>query len=557
MRVTWREPLPVSLTAVNIPALAAVLAALLLARLLPVMRSLRTSVVAHERRRARAPDKPFWQRFYLDFLLLVPVVYAYRQLSLTGTLIPQSEAAGRVTIQDPLLFLVPALFTVTTSLLLIRFFPLLMRIGDALSVLGRRATLYLAFRQLSRQSQQYTSALLLVITSLSLGGFMASMAVSLDEWLLDQIYYEIGSDVLIRQMLNPEYAENGQIPPEGAWQLPVESYLDLPGVTDAARVGMYDARIQRGRERTTKCTFIGIDRLDLPGLLFFRPDFSQDTLGGLMNQLAIRQDGILVSERLMQDLQLQIGDQIPMRVVLVDVLLSEVATSTDFTVVGTFRYFPTVYEQTEGQSTVIGNLEYLFERVGGAELHHIWLKIEPDADKAVLRHEVEEMGVFIKSWKETRERIAEEQAKAERVGIFGTLSVGFLSAAVFSGVGLLIYNYASLQERLFRFTILRAVGLSLLQVVAQVTIEYTILMAYSVAGGAAIGAWASSLFIPFFQAADKNILRPPSMIPYIAWKDIGQISGAFILVLVIAQGVVVTAALSRGVFQALRMGDRE
>jgi hypothetical protein len=246
-----------------------------------------------------------------------------------------------------------------------------------------------------------------------------------------------------------------------------------------------------------------------------------------------------------------------MRVVLVDVFLSEIATSTDFTVVGTYRYFPTVYEQAEGLSAVIGNLEYLFERVGGAELHHIWLKIEPDADKAVLRHEVEEMGVFIKSWTEARERIAEEQAKAERVGIFGTLSVGFLSAAVFSGIGLLIYNYASLQERLFRFTILRAVGLSLLQVIAQVSIEYTILMVYSVAGGAAIGAWASSLFIPFFQAADKNILRPPSMIPYIAWKDIGQISGAFILVLVSAQIIVVAAALSKGVFQALRMGDRE
>jgi hypothetical protein len=95
------------------------------------------------------------------------------------------------------------------------------------------------------------------------------------------------------------------------------------------------------------------------------------------------------------------------------------------------------------------------------------------------------------------------------------------------------------------------------QVVSQVAIEYIVLMVYSVAGGATIGVLASKLFIPFFQAADKNVLRPPMMIPLIAWQDIGRISGAFTIVLVFAQIVVISAALRKGVFQALRMGDQE
>ncbi len=557
MRFTWRAPLPVSTTALNVPMLVATIGALFLARLLPVLRSVRTGVVAHERRRARAPEKPFWQRFYLDFLLLVPLVYAHRQLRVTGTLVPGADTTGRMTTQDPLLFLVPALFTLALSLLMIRLFPFLMRFGDWLSTLGRQATLYLAFRQLARQSGQYISALLLVVTSLSLGGFMASMADSLDQWLLDQVYYEVGTDVLIRQMLDPEYVEAGLIPPSGAWMLPIESYLDLPGVIDAARVGMYEASIQPEGQRAIRGTFMGVDRLDLPDVLFFRPDFAVETLGGLMNQLAVRADGVLVSERFMQEMGLQIGDKIPIRVVLVDVILSQILVSADFVVVGSYRYFPTVYEQGENQTAVIGNLDHLFERVGGPEIHHIWLRIEPEADKRALIGQVQEMGVFIKDWVEAREMIAFEQSRAERVGIFGTLTIGFLAAAVFSGIGLLIYNYASLQERLFRFTILRAVGLSLVQVISQVAIEYTILMVYSVAGGAAIGVWASRVFIPFFQAADGNVLRPPTMVPLIAWQDIGRISGAFVLVLVLAQILVVAAALRGGVFQALRMGDRE
>jgi ABC-type antimicrobial peptide transport system permease subunit len=128
---------------------------------------------------------------------------------------------------------------------------------------------------------------------------------------------------------------------------------------------------------------------------------------------------------------------------------------------------------------------------------------------------------------------------------------------VLSGIGLLVYNYASLQERLFRFTILRAVGLSLSQIISQVAIEYLVLMVYSVAGGAGIGIWASRLFIPFFQATDRSVLNPPMLLPLVAWNEIGRISAVFVGVLIAVQVAVMAAALRRGVFQALRMGDRE
>jgi putative ABC transport system permease protein len=160
-------------------------------------------------------------------------------------------------------------------------------------------------------------------------------------------------------------------------------------------------------------------------------------------------------------------------------------------------------------------------------------------------------------WGDVRRAVSVEQARAERVGTLGTLTIGFLAAAAFSGIGLLIYNYASLQERLFRFTILRAVGLSLGQIVAQVVLEYVVLMAYGIVGGALVGASASQLFIPFFQAADQNVLRPPTMIPFVAWAEIARISGVFLIALVVAQTSVIGAALRRGVFQALRIGDSE
>ena len=55
--------------------------------------------------------------------------------------------------------------------------------------------------------------------------------------------------------------------------------------------------------------------------------------------------------------------------------------------------------------------------------------------------------------------IAEERGQMERVGIFGTLTIGFLASATMAIVGLLLYSYASLRDRMYRFSVLHAVGL--------------------------------------------------------------------------------------------------
>ena len=121
----------------------------------------------------------------------------------------------------------------------------------------------------------------------------------------------------------------------------------------------------------------------------------------------------------------------------------------------------------------------------------------------------------------------------------------------------MIYNDASLQDRLFRFSILRAVGLTRQQIVAQVAIEYALVMVYGVVGGTGIGVWAARWFVPYFQAAENGALRPPPMLPTIAWGDIGLICAAFAGVLILAQITLLLAALRKGVFQSLRLGDRE
>jgi hypothetical protein len=242
---------------------------------------------------------------------------------------------------------------------------------------------------------------------------------------------------------------------------------------------------------------------------------------------------------------------------LVDLFDKQTSLRTELYVAGTFRIFPTVYEQHDQETALIGNLDYLYGQVGGPELHDLWFKTEPDADPALLQAEVAERQVYVREWRDARAILATEVAQPERVATLGTLAIGFLAAAAFSGIGLLIYNYASLQERLFRFSILRAVGLTRPQLVLQVAIEYTLVMAYGVVGGTGIGVWAALWFVPYFQAPEGGMLRPPPMIASIAWRDIGVICALFAGVLILAQITLLLSALRKGVFQSLRLGDRE
>jgi ABC-type lipoprotein release transport system permease subunit len=276
-----------------------------------------------------------------------------------------------------------------------------------------------------------------------------------------------------------------------------------------------------------------------------------------MNRLAAHEDGVLISERFLRENRLEVGDRIPTYVVLVDLFGQETSVRTDFVVAGTFRYFPTVYEHHDQKTAIVGNLDYLYARLGGPELHDIWLATEPNADKSVLQHRVAELKVYVREWRDARETLITQLAQPERVGTLGTLAVGFLAAATFSGIGLLVYNYASLQERLFRFSILRAVGLTRRQIVLQVAIEYTLVMAFGVVGGTGIGVWAALWFVPYFQAMEGGALRPPPMIATIAWGEIGTICAVFAGVLILAQITLLLAALREGVFQSLRLGDRE
>lgn len=536
LQFTSRPPMPVSLQGLDLRLVAAALLVSLIARLVPAWSAGQQSVVEAEREHARPVRPPFWYRYYLDLLLVLPTAYAYDQLQRHGSLAMLVTDRPADLFRDPLLVLVPALFILTGSLLIMRLFPLIMRGLDWVAALLPWIAPHLALRQLGRQVQSYVNPLLLIMISLGLGIYTFSLAASLDQWLVDRMYYEAGADMSFVPV--PASAE-GASATDATWILPLEDFLNLPGVANGMRVGSYTMRVSLSSgSRVTAGRLLGIDRVAFPAVAWFRRDFAAEPLGGLMNLLAQRADGILVPEEVLKVSQLQVGDALSAQVSLGSAGTFQVR----FTIVGAYRYFPTVYQD---MPVGITNLDYLFSLTGGPVEHQIWLRLKPGASSADVLKAMRSMGIEAARLRDAGAAIREEQAKTERVGVFGTLTVGFLAAAAMALAGLLINTYASLNERLHGFAVLHAIGLQRRQILGQVLLEYIAITAYGAAGGALIGTFASYLFAPFFRIAGvKNAPLPP-LLPVVPDDLIAQMAIVFAGVMIGLELLVIALALIR------------
>ncbi len=531
------------------------------AQVLPTFGSAGHTVVSYKLEQARLMRKPWWQRAWLDFFLFLPAAYGAYVLSNRGTLVELQGFLGDSTTQDPFMFLVPALGIFALTLFFLRFVPLLMAIVSWAAARTRSVGLLMAARHLARNPGSYAMPLILLILTLSLSTFTASLAFTLDGNLRDRTYYQAGADLRFQErgivtqaessapesVLEGVGADTSEATATGpTWSFrPIVDYLSLPGITAAMRVGTYPAvaGVTAGR---TEGVFKGIERTGFAQIAYWRDDFADQSMGALMNALALHRDGVLVPESFLEQNFLHVGDYIQ-----VEVTTYGVSTLIDLAIVGTFEYFPTWYP-SQGP-LFVGDLNYLFEATGKQYPYDVALDLAPDADLAALVSE--DMGLLPEDWRAPQLVIDAEQASPDRQGLLGLLSVGFAAAAVLTVLGFLLYALFTFRRRFIEFGVLRAVGLSTRQMTAFLGWELAFLILMGGGLGTLLGAGVSRLFIPVMQVGiDEASLIPPYVVD-LAWPAILEIYVLFVGLFVVAS-VALTVMLRRmRISEAVKLGD--
>jgi putative ABC transport system permease protein len=537
---------------------------LILQVLIPTLGAAGNTIVTYKQERARAFRTTWWQRYWLDVLLLIPAGYGLWQLTQQSQKALEGTEGIPDPLQNPLLLLVPALGIFSVALFTLRIVPRLMQGLSRLLKPSKSVGMLMAARYLARTPALYSAPLVLLVLTLGLSAFTASLARTLDSQLDKQVHYRVGADMNILELGTTFNRDN----PDPVYTFgPVEDHLSIPGVESASRVGRYkfSATAQTG---SLQGTFLAIDRLTFPSAAYWQRDFAAEQLGVLMNELAANPTGVLVPNTLLTQQNLKIGDTLRLAVTTG---VAGQSIPMEAPIVGSFELFPTWYP--EDGIMIVGNLEELFLRAGAEYPHEVWLGTGRVADPEHIAYAVRGFSILldqqadqsklvqnglntiVEQWSSADLSIRLEQRRPERQGLFGLLSVGFISSALLTVLGFLLYALFSFRRRFIEMGMLRAIGLSIRQMTSLLAAELAFLVLLGISVGTALGVFASQLFVPFLQiGASTQSQYPPFQIE-IAWLSISQIYVLFALLFIIALAVLSSLLVRMKIFQAIKLGE--
>ncbi len=532
--------------------------------LIPTLGAAENTIVTYKQERARSFRVPWWQKYWLDALLLISAGYGLWQLMQESKQALSGSEAIPDPLQNPLLLLVPALGIFSVALFTLRLVPRLMAFLSWTLQPTKSVGLLMAARYLARTPVFYSAPLVLLVLTLGLSAFTASLARTLDSQLNKQMHYQVGADMNIYE-LGTTYNE---VNPNPVYTFgPVEDHLSIANVGAATRVGRYNftAIIPRG---TMQGTFIGIDRLTFPSAAYWQNDFASQSLGALMNLLAADPNGVLIPGSVLEKQKLRIGEMIQ---VGITTGVAGQSIPLRARIVGTFDLFPTWYP--ENGIIMVGNLDEIFLQAGAEYPYEVWLATTAKADPESIVYAVRGFSILldqgadqsklvknglntiVQDWSSADLNIRAEQRRPERQGLFGLLSVGFIASALLTVLGFLLYALFSFRRRFIEMGMLRAIGLSIHQMTSLLAAELALLVLLGIGVGTVLGVFASKLFVPFLEIGASTQSHYPAFQIEIAWLSIAQIYILFALLFVAALSVLSALLVRMKIFQAIKLGE--
>ncbi|HWI63727.1 MAG TPA: ABC transporter permease [Symbiobacteriaceae bacterium] len=529
---------------------AAVLA--LVAYVLPVIPAARQSIISYKTESARKLQRPFWARWGLDFLCVGAAGYAYYTLqqkhaAALAALAKQtgSAAAARpdLVLMQPLDILAPALFVAGCGLVLLRVVPLVALLAAKVAERPAGAPVYLTLTQLSRAASGYTPVILLLTLTVGMGLYSANAARTLEQNTADRVRYATGADLELEEVW--EYIqESPDGPITDTLAPPWNVHYNLPGVVHPARVRREPVTIMVSGRQQGKGRLMAIDSADFGKVAWFRPDLAPAHFYEYLNLLAQDEEAVLVTPTFMARHKLKPGDRIS--------LIAENGQDVSLVIYGAVQYWPSLYPQEN--EFFIANLDYVEQGLGLAR-YSVWFKLEEGAKVQTIIDALKQESISTLRAQDNRKVLINARRDPQLNGLLGGLTSGFLLSAAITMLGFWLYAALSLRSRVLQFGVLRAMGLSVRQLLGAVAMEQVLSVGLGVAAGTGLGFAASELFVPFLQQGTDAASRTP---PFVIVSDPADRIRlyAVLLFMLIAGLSGLMAVLSRmRVHEAIKLGE--
>jgi hypothetical protein len=218
---------------------------------------------------SRSDSQTWWQRYYLDVVLLIVGMAALFQLTRSQSAIATS-ATGRAQ-ADPLLLLAPTLLFVAFSSVLLRFFPHLMNLIAGYFSRRRSIEGALASWQLSREPLHYGRIAFLLALAIGLGWFAISYQSTLLGNQSDQASYLVGGDLRL------VYADPNS-PETMASMERIAALPEVESYSEVARINVPSVATGGGRRSRQAGDILAIDSESINETIFWRDDLGDLSL---------------------------------------------------------------------------------------------------------------------------------------------------------------------------------------------------------------------------------------------------------------------------------------
>lgn len=495
------ETLPVHFTkTAAIYALGAMLLGIICLTV-PAIKHSKVSIVNLKQSKALRKKK-LWEKLFVDAICIVVAGYGYYNFHRNSSDMAESVLNGKAL--DPLLYLSSSLMIIGLGLLFLRLQPLLLKLIYTIGKKFWKPASFVSFMENVKNGRKQQLIMLFLIMTVSLGMYHSAVARTIVENAVKNTDYIDGCDVTLKEVWTLITDSNGAA--TGGYIEPdYEKYMTAPIFDTHTKVynlsGAEVAGVTNGKIITN---LMGINTKEFGSITYVDKNLNNGNhYYSLLNELAVVENGVLLSSNYRDKLGFKVGDKISFNI--------GKKQAVNCVIVDFFEYFPTYAQnialvQPDGKVSeepnymVVGHFDFIKDKFGQMP-YEVWTSLSKGTTDSDIAEWIDANNVRLTKYVNKADDLESTRNDPLLQGTNGILTLGFVVTLLLCGVGYLIYWIMALKERELVFGVLRASGFHKGELFHMLINEQIFCGILSILAGFGIGKLTSFLFVPILQKA--------------------------------------------------------
>lgn len=522
---------------------------------IPAIKHSRLSIVKLKQQKA-LKKKGLWEKLFLDVILIVVSLYGFYSYSRSTESLTRSVLEGKAL--DPLLYISSSLFILGAGLLFLRLQPLFVQL---IYLVGKRfwgPASYASFVDNLKNGRKQQSIMLFLILTVSLGMYHATVARSIVQNAKENAEYMDGADIMLREVWSDTRGVSGYTGGLMYYEPDYSKYASMDFAASYTRV-LRDEEATAYTDSANRytCTLMAIHTREFGENTWVDSKLISKSYYDYLNELAMVENGVLVSENLRSLLGCKAGDTLN--------YIDKDGNEASGTIVDFIAYWPgyqpsAMELNSDGESYVtdhyliVTHYEALRQK-WGVTPYEVWITLKEGSDSQDMYQWIQDNDVRLKSYTDRQADVSDTVEDPLLQGTNGVLTMGFLVTILLCAVGYLIYWIMSIRSREMVFGVLRAGGLHKGELFHMLMNEQIFSGVFSIVAGIGIGKLASDMFVPIIQLAYMSPRQALPMELVVNTSDMMRLYSVIAAAMALCFVVLVVLLFKMNVAKALKLGE--